>query len=437
MPEVPNSSDTPPSPEETAEFTEAEWTDDSSYQTLEIPAVDTTVTPAAKKGDELTQEQNDAAEFTEAEWTDDSSYQTLETPATDITVVPATNEVDEVIPAPDNAVEFPEAEWTDDSSYQAIETSATNTPVAPVADEGNEAVPEPDGPAGFPEAEWTDDSSYQMLATSATEAETTSPARDEWDEATQEWEDELAELPEPEPQPPTTKEALSWIQPVWQKFRRLWQRLMAGVRNRIPAAAQLSDTVLSAILVGVLVLLLVLLNGVRQPSVASSSPSPEPRNTDLPAASPIDRSPDLTPMVDETTEPVPSSVPQSPPDASSLEPGYGDRIAKIQTQMIDSSILNAQRVVDSVQADFTQNELTLVLNGDWYRLSDYDQTQLAQALMQQSQGLAFSNLEFVSSTGELLARSPVVGTDMVILQRERPPEVPEPERPRFRVMLDR
>jgi hypothetical protein len=114
-----------------------------------------------------------------------------------------------------------------------------------------------------------------------------------------------------------------------------------------------------------------------------------------------------------------------------------DRIAKIQSQLTDSSILNAQRVVDSVQADFQRNQLTLIFNGDWYRLSDYDQTQLTQALMQQSQDLEFEEIQCLTPDGELLARSPVVGSNMVILQRERPPEVPEPERPRFRIMVDR
>ena len=115
----------------------------------------------------------------------------------------------------------------------------------------------------------------------------------------------------------------------------------------------------------------------------------------------------------------------------------GDRIAKIQSQLTDSSILNAQRVVDSVQADFTRNQLTLIFNSDWYRLSDYDQTQLTQALMQQSQTLEFADIQCLTPEGDVLARSPVVGNSMVILQRERPPEVPEPERPRFRIMVDR
>ncbi|NEQ42702.1 MAG: hypothetical protein F6K00_03710 [Leptolyngbya sp. SIOISBB] len=395
MPEEPKSSDIPTPPEETAELTEAEWTEDSGDQTSAGSTADDPPTSATDEWDEATQEQDDTAEFPEAEWTEDSGDQTLEGPiASDISASLATDEWDEAIQEQDDAPEVAEVEWTDDSSYQTLEgsTASDTTPAF---------------------------------------------AKDEWDEATQEWDDELAELPEPEPQPTTTQEALSWIQPAWQKFRRVWQRLIAGVRNRIPAAAKLSDSALSGILIGILVLLLILLNSVRQPSVASSSPPTEPPNTDLPTASPAESVPNLAPTIDETTEPVLQPLPQSPPDVPVLEPEDSDRIAQIQAQMTDSAILNAQRVIDSVQADFTQNHLTLVFNGDWYRLSDYDQTQLAQALMQQSQGLAFTDLEFVTPAGELLARSPVIGNDMVILQREQPPEVPEPERPRYRLMIDR
>ncbi|MEM9816425.1 MAG: hypothetical protein AAF827_08500 [Cyanobacteria bacterium P01_D01_bin.6] len=364
MPEEINSSDIPPSPEEAPEATAAEWTDDSIAQPLEIPTSTGTTSSATNEQDEAVQDCDDEAVVT--------------------------------------AAEFAEAEWTDDTSYQTLETSTAETDIASsTVPERDEAPQGPENAAESTEAEWTDDSSYQTLETPVTETDTVSSATDEWDEAIQEWDDELAELPEPAPQTTTTKEALSWIQPAWQKFRRLWQRLIVGVRNRIPAATKLSDSALSGILVGILVLLLMLLNSVRQPSVGASPTSLAP--TEVPA----------------------------------LDAGDVDRIAQIQTQMTDSSILNAQRVIDSVQADFRQNQLTLVFNGDWYRLSDYDQTQLAQALMQQSQELAFTDLELVTSTSELLARSPVVGNNMVILQREQTPEVPKPERPRYRLTIDR
>jgi hypothetical protein len=41
-----------------------------------------------------------------------------------------------------------------------------------------------------------------------------------------------------------------------------------------------------------------------------------------------------------------------------------------------------------------------------------------------------------SPDDSLLARSPVVGDTMVILQRQPLPEVPQPERPRYRLLID-
>jgi len=306
--------------------------------------------------------------------------------------------------SPDNATpseaaaEFTDADWTDDS--------------------------------------WTDDSSYETLEGPETSPQTDSTDTDEWDSASVEWEDELTDPPEPMPQATTTQEALAWIQPTWRRFQRLWGRLIAGVKSRIPAAASLSDAAISAILIGILAVLLIILNSVRQPTVASPQPVPLPA-TDLDQSAPVVDLP-LQPEADDQTAPeLPQTAPTPAPGEKPVEPIASDRIAQIQAQLTDSSILNAQRVVDSVEADLVNNRLTLVLNGDWYRLSEYDQTQLAQALMAQSEDLAFQDLQFQTTAGDLIARSPVVGHNMVILQRERPPEVPVPERPRYRITIDR
>ncbi|MGF1461370.1 MAG: hypothetical protein ACFBSG_20380 [Leptolyngbyaceae cyanobacterium] len=282
------------------------------------------------------------------------------------------------------------------------------------------------------EPEWTDDNSYQTLDNSADAdasvgQDTDSRPSDEWGAASLAWEEELSEPPETPPQPTTTREALAWIQPAWQRFQRFWLRLLVGVRNRIPAAAKLSNSVLSAILIGVLVLLLIVINSLRQPASASLD---EPRSTTAPAQN--------VPAATSPAEPLPVVEPAPASDVEpASEPPTSDRIAQIQVQLTDSEILNAQRVIDSVQADFNRNAVTLNLNGDWYRLSNYDRRQLANALRQRSEKLDFSSLQMQDTEGRLVARSPVVGDAMVILLNEPPPEVPLPERPRYRILVDR
>ncbi len=347
--------------------------------------------------------------------------------------------------APEETPEPTEAEWSDDSAYESLDEAsiAANIATGQAEREPDDTLDSSDDAitataAAELEEEWSDDSAYESLTSATTAAVSTDDGvvatDEEWDEATFEWEEELAEPPDAPPSPPTTREALSWLKPAARRFKPVWRRLLAGVRNRVPAVADFPDAVLSAMIIGTLVLLLIVLNSLRQPAVASSPPSQKagPEEIVRPTVSPPDAG-----AVEN--EPVPAAEPDAPP--MSMEPAPvivdGERIAKIQSQLTDSSILNAQRVVDSVQADFTRNQLTLIFNGDWYRLSDYDQTQLTQALMQQSQALEFADIQCLTPEGDVLARSPVVGNSMVILQRERPPEVPEPERPRFRIMVDR
>jgi hypothetical protein len=285
-------------------------------------------------------------------------------------------------------------------------------------------------PAANPDqaAEWTDESGYEDIESTADlEGSTVEATPDEWEATELDWEEDLAD-PMHEPAAPTTQEALAWLKPTWQKFQASWLRLVAGLRNRIPAAAKLSDAAISAILIGILGLLLVLLNTARQPSVAvERSPQAAPK--------PVVEVPAPQPLVPNTTTPATepiSAAPSAPHEGVDIE-----RIAKIQAQLTDSSIYNASRVVDSVQADFTQNRLTLICNEDWFRLSHYDQKLLANQLMNQSKDLSFKDLELQSPDGTLIARNPIIGDEMIIFLREKPPAVEPPERPRYRITVDR
>ncbi|MEM6434882.1 MAG: hypothetical protein AAF773_13690 [Cyanobacteria bacterium P01_D01_bin.115] len=333
-------------------------------------------------------------------------------------------------PLPDPSSDVPssnlsDTEWTDESGFE------DSVPVPEALPPEAEATTSAQENADVADAEWTDESGFHdsvpVPAPPPLEAQV---ATDVWDAGTSDW------LEDPTDPPlaaaaPTIQDALTWLKPLGRRSRTAWQRLLRGIRGRIPAAANLSDSVLSGLLIGILVLLLTLINGVRPPAVAAPPPAPEPTS-----------SPEL-PAIPEVE--VPASRPATPtlPDAASspLDTAaaalQSDRIANLQAQLTDSTILNAKRVIDSVQADFTANRLTLIVNGDWYRLSDYDQTQLAQQLMTQAADLAFTTLELQTTTGELIARTPVIGDEMVIFSRSAPPVVEPPPRPRYRLTVDR
>ena len=290
----------------------------------------------------------------------------------------------------------------------------------------------PIDPSSADHPEWTDDSNFadEVKATTIPDVEVSDGSDDEWGQETLDWEDDyLASTNEPAT-PTSTKEAIAWLKPTWRKLRSAWQRILAGLRNRIPAAANLSDRVISLILIGILGLLLVILNSVRQPSSAVEKSldgfSPEPTAISPSGQSALPK-PKFTPAVSSSE--VPTTAPTQAIDI--------ERIGKIQAQLTDSSIYNASRVIDSVQADFTNNYLTLICNEDWFRLSNYDQTLLATQLMNQSTELSFQALHLQTPDGQLIARTPVIGNEMIIFLREKPPVVEPPERPRYRFTIDR
>lgn len=281
------------------------------------------------------------------------------------------------------------------------------------------------------DAEWTDESGYLESETPSVPDTTEATDNDEWPtDDSLNWEEEYSVASPPPPEATTAKEALAWLRPLGRRLAASWRRLVAGIRTKIPAAASLSDTAISGILIGILVVILLVLYSVRQPSVATEPATgvtlSEPSDAET---MPVTSSPTDTP-----TAPTNSLEAAPPPMTDRVN---SDRIAQIQTQLTDSNIPHANRVIDSVRADLTNNRLTLVFNGDWFRLSDYEQVELANQLQQQSTELSFEDLQFLTTEEDLIARSPVIGNGMVILLREKPTEVEPPPRPRYRITVDR
>jgi hypothetical protein len=76
-----------------------------------------------------------------------------------------------------------------------------------------------------------------------------------------------------------------------------------------------------------------------------------------------------------------------------------------------------EELINSVMVDFEHSALKVKLNQSWFDLSEVQQNRLAAEIWQRAQNLAFSKLELADSQGSIVARSPVVGKDMVIFQR--------------------
>ena len=94
-------------------------------------------------------------------------------------------------------------------------------------------------------------------------------------------------------------------------------------------------------------------------------------------------------------------------------------IAAIQTRVAEITQDYSEDLIESVQADFRQNSLLVKVSDVWYQLGDSRQSKLANEMLKRSRQLDFFKLEIKDTQGTLVARNPVVGNNIIILQRNK------------------
>ncbi len=294
----------------------------------------------------------------------------------------------------------------------------------------------------------------------------------------------LESAPEPEADLPIPQQIQTTlgllIAPMWSR----WRGALGHLRRVLPRSLnqRMSDAGLTGAIVSTLLLVLLSIPILRTPPkpaiVVAVSPSPVPASSPrpflapLPAKTPVADSgspqpeppvPPAAPELTPTPEVVPSPAPldpaplaQTPPtdaasqnspsdDAPVADAPLGDApdtsapppeavverspedalqdalIASIQDKMTTVSAPYADALVQAVQPNFRRSWLRITLGDGWDSLEAAQQDALANALLEQAQRLDFSKLELVRRGGDRLARSPVVGADMIILQRAARP----------------
>jgi hypothetical protein len=135
---------------------------------------------------------------------------------------------------------------------------------------------------------------------------------------------------------------------------------------------------------------------------ADSQTTPPPKQSNQPAA----------PSVLPSGSPAPK--PSAPPLRLTPEQKL---IARIQDQVAEVSNQYVGGLIQSVQANFRASRLTVKVGNGWYDLAPAQQDKLANDLLKRAKQLDFSKLELTSPDNTLLARSPVVGAEMIIMQR--------------------
>jgi len=239
----------------------------------------------------------------------------------------------------------------------------------------------------------------------------------------------IAQLEAAEPQTATPSPDLQELLGSGLQTLQTWgAALRDQIRSRLPAQInqRLSDPVLAGAIAGILVLGLWTVTALLPEEAAEvtrlPAPQPSPQVTPQPTPSlppeitapdrPLPETPALPQPLAPSPQPTPSAIP-----ALKLNPEQ-KLITAIQTQVAEITDRYAKGLIQSVAANFQGSQLVLQVSEDWYSLSASQQDQLAAEMLQRSRDLDFSSLKIVDEAGRRLARSPVVGREMVILKRQ-------------------
>jgi hypothetical protein len=110
------------------------------------------------------------------------------------------------------------------------------------------------------------------------------------------------------------------------------------------------------------------------------------------------------------------------PEESQVEPMVQltpeqNLILALQAKITELAGSYSDERVQSIKMNLSRHLLQVEVKPDWYQLDPQQQDEMAQKLLTQAQKLAFKRLEMVNPQGQLIARNPVIGKKMIILDR--------------------
>lgn len=242
------------------------------------------------------------------------------------------------------------------------------------------------------------------------------------------------QVPLPKPPQRVSKEEPKGIDKPLSSFNRLqtlWDGVLDTIRAFLPTSVsnKLSNWVLTGILTGSLVIILLTSVSLLNPSpkqeiselpkiILEDLPveAPVEVTTEEPTLEPIEEAPKTVATPSELNAPEPpKSVIIEPPAPVVLTPEQ-DLVASIQGEINSLTKQFPEGLVSSLQANFVDSLLTIFVDEDWYKLSESKQVQLADSVWKRSQELDFQKIEIKDLDKEVVARSPVVGDNVIIIK---------------------
>ena len=155
--------------------------------------------------------------------------------------------------------------------------------------------------------------------------------------------------------------------------------------------------------------------------VTATTPIVTPEPTPTPIVTP---EPTLTPIV--TPEPTPTPIVELTPEQVLLAaienqfmaPGLLRKLSEISVLVKNTKDKNLiSQLIKPLKANFRTSDLTIKVGDIWYKLAKSEQDKLAGEILKRSQELNFIHLEVVDFQNKIIARSPVVGKEMIIFKR--------------------
>lgn len=200
----------------------------------------------------------------------------------------------------------------------------------------------------------------------------------------------------------TSKETPTFL----DKLQNWWSTTLVKIRSFLPdnLNQKLSDTALT-IVAAVAVVIVVGIASTLLPAQSS-------KVADVSLAKPA-------PIANITT-PAELTAPEAPqpitPSPTVMTPEQ-NLIVSIKNKVAEISEQYADGLIQSIQPNFQSNSLVIKISESWYNFDRAQQDKLAARMLTRAREFDFSRLEVTDPQGTLIARSPVVGNEMVILQR--------------------
>ena len=200
-------------------------------------------------------------------------------------------------------------------------------------------------------------------------------------------------------------------------FLSRWDGFLRTFRLFLPSS--ISNNVSDLVLTGIFAVIFLVTIGITTFLFIPKS------STQVAIVTPVEEVTKPTPVIEPKPKPTPIIEPKpKPTPIRELTPEESLLVAiEKQFSEISVSVKNTKdknivsQLIKPILANFRTSDLTLKISDVWYSLENSQQDKLAADILQRSQELNFTHLKIVDSQEKIIARSPVVGNEMIIFQR--------------------